>query len=70
MQKLIMGRGIENDCDVLSHKGDMCITRSSQVPRTIEEEGAERPESILGRIGVKQCFPGMGIQENCIHDVI
>lgn len=69
MEELTVGQGVENDCDVLSHKGDMCIACSSQVSRTIEEEGAERPENILGRIRVKQCFPGMGVQENCIHDV-
>lgn len=69
MQELTVGQGVENDCDVRSHEGDMCISRSSQVSRTIEEEGAESPESILGRIRVKQYFPGVGIQENCIHDV-
>lgn len=54
---------------MLSHEGDMYITRSSQVSRAIEE-GAERPENILGRIRVKQYFPGLGVLENCFHDII
>lgn len=69
MQKLTTSQSVENDCNVLSHEGDMCITCSSQVSRTIEEEGAERPENIVGRVGVKQCLSDMGVQENCIHNV-
>lgn len=56
MQELTVGQGVENDCDVRSHEGDMCISCSSQVSRTIEEEGAESPESILGRIRVNSIF--------------